>query len=358
MNPSLVNYVLHKLLKKDISLRKRAILITGANGEMGHGLITTLHAQKNVNIVALDLNPLDHAISGFAHEELIGNIIDLGLIDQLNGEYEFDAIYHLAALLSTRAEFSPRAAHDVNVGGTLNLLNLAVEQGRSRGIPVKFFFPSSIAVYGFSDLSTKEAAGAVPEDCHRNPSTMYGCNKLYCEHLGTYYMNYYQRLGAEKTKSFVDFRSIRFPGIISSKTIPTAGTSDYIPEMLHYAAKGKPYNCFVREETQIPFMTMPDAILAITSIMSAPAKDLSRTVYNIRSFAPSAEAFRQKVLEYFPHAKISYRITEKRQKMVDSWPLDTDDSKARADWHWNPVHNLDNGLKDYLIPDLKEMYKD
>ena len=125
-------------------MRKPAILITGANGEMGHGLITALHAQNNVNIVALDLNPLDKALSGFVYEELIGNILDQGLIEQLNGEYEFDAIYHLAALLSTRAEFSPRAAHDVNVGGTLNLLNLAVEQGRSRGVPVKFFFPSSI----------------------------------------------------------------------------------------------------------------------------------------------------------------------------------------------------------------------
>ncbi len=338
-------------------MRKSAILITGANGEMGHGLITALHAQNNVNIVALDLNPLDKAISSYAYEELIGNILDQGLIEQLNGEYEFEAIYHLAALLSTRAEFSPRAAHDVNVGGTLNLLNLAVEQGRSRGVPVKFFFPSSIAVYGFSGKEAKINAGAIQEDSHRNPSTMYGCNKLYCEHLGHYYMHYFQRLGAENRQCFIDFRSIRFPGIISSKTIPTAGTSDYIPEMLHAAAKGEPYQCFVGEDTQIPFMTMPDAIRAITSIMSASSENLSRTVYNIRSFAPSAEAFRKKVSEHFPHADITYRITEKRQEMVDSWPMDTDDSKAREDWQWKPEHDLDNGLRNYLVPDLKEMYK-
>tara|TARA_B110000116_G_scaffold268464_1_gene282575 strand:- start:3275 stop:4294 length:1020 start_codon:yes stop_codon:yes gene_type:complete len=338
-------------------MRKPAILITGANGEMGHGLITALHKKNNVNIVALDLNPLDVSISMYANEELIGNILDQGLIEQLNGEYEFDTIYHLAALLSTRAEFSPRAAHDVNVGGTLNLLNLAIEQGRSQGNAVKFFFPSSIAIYGLANLETKNNAGAIKEDSYQNPTTMYGCNKLYCEHLGNYYTNNYQRLGAEKQKSFIDFRSIRFPGIISSKTIPTAGTSDYIPEMLHAAAKGNSYNCFVREDTQIPFMTMPDAIQAITQLMSAPKENISRTVYNIRSFAPTAEKFRQKVLEFFPHAQIEFEVTEKRQKMVDSWPADTDDSIAKNDWNWKPAHDLDSGMKDYLIPDLKQMYK-
>ena len=129
-------------------MRKSAILITGANGEMGHGLIAALHQKNNVNIVALDLNPLDDSISVLANEELMGNILDQSLIEQLNGEYEFDTIYHLAAILSTRAEFSPQSAHDVNVGGTLNLLNLALEQGRSQGRSVKFFFPSSIAEIG------------------------------------------------------------------------------------------------------------------------------------------------------------------------------------------------------------------
>ncbi|MBC8256626.1 MAG: NAD-dependent epimerase/dehydratase family protein [Candidatus Marinimicrobia bacterium] len=338
-------------------MRKSAILITGANGEMGQGLITALHKQNNVNIVALDLNPLDDSISMLANEELIGNILDQGLIEQLNGEYEFDTIYHLAALLSTRAEFSPRAAHDVNVGGTLNLLNLAIEQGRSQGNAVKFFFPSSIAVYGFSGLEEKNSASAIKEDSYRNPTTMYGCNKLYCEHLGNYYTNNYQRLGAEKHQHYIDFRSIRFPGIISSKTIPTGGTSDYIPEMLHAAAKGEPYKCFVREDTQLPFMTMPDAISAITTLMDAPVENISRTVYNIRSFAPTAEEFRQRVLAFFPNAEIGFEVTEKRQQMVDSWPADTDDNMAKKDWNWKPTHNLDSGMNDYLVPDLQLMYK-
>ena len=221
---------------------------------------------------------------------------------------------------------------------------------------MKFFFPSSIAVYGFSGLDEKNSSGTIKEDSFRNPTTMYGCNKLYCEHLGNYYTNNYQRLGAEMHQSYIDFRSIRFPGIISSKTIPTGGTSDYIPEMLHAAAKGVSYKCFVREDTQIPFMTMPDAIQAITHLMSAPKDNISRTVYNIRSFAPTAEEFRQKVLEYYPEAQIDYKISEKRQKMVDSWPADTDDSMAKNDWNWIPVHELDSGMKDYLVPDLQLMY--
>jgi nucleoside-diphosphate-sugar epimerase len=282
--------------------------------------------------------------------------LDVDLIDQLNGEYELDTIYHLAALLSTRAEFSPQFAHDVNVGGTMNLLNLALEQGRSQGKQIKFFFPSSIAVYGLKNLEEKKFAGAIKENSYCNPSTMYGCNKLYCEHLGSYYSNHYQRLGAEKYHSYIDFRSIRFPGIISSKTIPTAGTSDYIPEMLHAAAQGKPYSCFVREDTQIPFMTMLDAIGAIIQIMNAPRRNLSQSVYNIRSFAPTAEEFRQKLLEFFPDAETEYNINEKRQEMVDGWPMDTDDLAAKKEWNWHPYHDLDKGLGEYLIPDLKQMY--
>jgi len=337
-------------------MRKPATLITGANGEMGHGLITTLHEKNYRNLVAMDLNKLDNSITDYCSEKIIGNILDVDLIEQLNSEYAFDTIYHLAALLSTRAEFSPRSAHDVNVGGTINLLNLALEQGRSQGKQIKFFFPSSIAAYGLKNLEEKELAGAIKENSYRNPSTMYGCNKLYCEHLGSYYSNYYQRLGAEKHHSYIDFRSIRFPGIISSKTIPTAGTSDYIPEMLHAAAQGKPYKCFVRENSQIPFMTMPDAINAILQLMSVPKKNLSQSVYNIRSFAPTAEEFRQKILKYFPNAEIGYKISEKRQKMVDGWPMDTDDSAAREEWKWQPIHDLDNGLNQYLIPGLKKRY--
>ena len=337
-------------------MRKPAILITGANGEIGHGLITALHKKKAGDIITLDLNKLDSRISRLASEELTGNILDANLIDQLNDEYEFITIYHLAALLSTRAEFSPRSAHNVNVGGTMNLLNLALEQGKSQGKPITFFFPSSIAVYGLKNRAEKQIAGTISENRFLNPVTMYGCNKLYCEHLGTYYSRHYQRLGAEEHHCYIDFRSIRFPGIISSTTIPTGGTSDYIPEMLHTAARGETYKCFVEKDAKIPFMTMPDAVQAIQDIMAAPMKSLNQTVYNVRAFAPTADEFRDKVIEAFPQAQIEYEVNEKRQNMVDSWPADTDDSAARSDWRWNPQHDLETGMKEYLIPDIKQRY--
>ena len=338
-------------------MRKPAILVTGANGEIGHGLIKELYKNNYTNIITLDLNDLDKNISSLVSEELKGNILDSDLIDQLNGEFEIHTIYHLAALLSTRAEFSPRAAHDINVGGSINLLNLALEQGRSQGLPIKFFFPSSIAVYGLKNLKEKNLAGSISEEQYLKPVTIYGCNKLYCEHLGTYYSRYYQRLGAEEHNYYIDFRSIRFPGIISSETIPKGGTSDYIPEMLHAAAKGETYKCFVNKDAQIPFMTMPDAVKAIMKIMDAPMTQLKQTVYNVRSFSPTADEFKMQLLKFFPNAIIHYDINKKRQNMIDTWPCDTNDSSANLDWKWTPTHDLITGLEKYLIPGVKKQYK-
>ena len=145
-------------------MRKPAILITGANGEIGHGLIEALHKQNRNNIITLDIDKLNSSISRLVSEELTGNILDVDLIDQLNGKYKFITIYHLAAILSSQAEFTPRSSHDVNVGGTMNILNLGQEQGRSQGRPIKLFFPSSIAVYGLKNRTVKQDTGAISED--------------------------------------------------------------------------------------------------------------------------------------------------------------------------------------------------
>lgn len=337
-------------------MRKRAILITGANGEIGHGLISSLHQKHEQNIIALDLQPMDPKITGYLKEGIVGNILDKNLLEQINGEYAITEIYHLAALLSTRAEFSPQMAHEVNVGGTINLLELAVKQSRSQGQAVKYFFPSSIAVYGFTSLNDKNLNPILKEDEYCDPQTMYGCNKLYCEKLGIYYSHHYQRLAAEFIPGLVDFRSIRFPGLISASTIPTGGTSDYAPEMIHAAVQGKPYSCFVRPDTVIPFMTMPDAIKSILSLMDADKQGLSRLVYNITAFHPSAKEFFNKILDYFPNADVDYVINKKRQAIVDSWPAEVDDSIARADWGWKPDYDFQSSFESYLIPKIKSHY--
>ncbi|NNM26669.1 MAG: NAD-dependent epimerase/dehydratase family protein, partial [Phycisphaerales bacterium] len=231
--------------------RNSAILVTGAAGEVGHGLIQSLAAAGRRDVVAIDVRKPDRSLRDVCQETYVGDICDGSLLTRLLAMYEITEIYHLAALLSTRAEFTPETAHEVNVGGTLNLLRLAAEQARSHGQRVKFIFPSSIAAYGLPDLATKDAAGVVTEDQHLRPVTMYGCNKLYCEHLGRYYARHYRRLAQDRIPDAVDFRCLRYPGLISADTVPSGGTSDFAPEMIHAAAAGRPYACFVRPNTRI-----------------------------------------------------------------------------------------------------------
>jgi nucleoside-diphosphate-sugar epimerase len=338
-------------------MRKPIILITGGNGEIGHGLISALNKNKQSNIVALDLQPIDSQINSLIQEGVVGNILDKNLLEQINSEYEVREIYHLAALLSTRAEFSPQMAHEVNVGGTINLLGLAVDQSKSLGKPVKFFFPSSIAVYGLDSISEKQLAGDIKESEYLKPKTMYGCNKLYCENLGYYYANHYQRLAQDFTPGLVDFRSIRFPGLISAMTIPTGGTSDFVPEMIHAIAQNKRYDSFVRENTQIPFMTMPEAIQATIQLMSTPKENLTTHTYNISSMNPTAKDVETLVKQYFSQADVQYSVNERRQSIVDSWPANVDDTKARTDWNWKPKFDLNSAFSEYLIPNIKEIYR-
>ncbi|QOJ14899.1 MAG: NAD-dependent epimerase/dehydratase family protein [Planctomycetia bacterium] len=338
-------------------MRKPVTLITGANGEIGHGLIEHFAAGGEHQIIALDLNPLDERLRPHCAAALSGDILDQNLLQRLISEYEIHAIYHLAALLSTRAEYTPDTAHRVNVEGTLNLLRLAHEQSRWHGHPVKFLFPSSIAVYGLPDVATKERAGRVRETDFNFPTTMYGCNKLYCEQLGRYYALHYRQLAAERVPSGVDFRAIRFPGLISAFTLPTGGTSDYAPEMLHHAAQGKPYACFVPPRARIPFMAMPDGIRALLELAAAQTEQLSQRAYNIGGFSLSAEEVRGLVLRAFPDAKITFEPDAPRAAIVDTWPADVDDNAARRDWGWSPRYDAQRAFDGYLVPNIAAYYQ-
>jgi nucleoside-diphosphate-sugar epimerase len=337
-------------------LRKPVVLITGASGEIGHGLIAHLARQDDRAVISLDLNPLDRDLTPLVRQQFVGSILDTQLLDRILAEYEIDRVFHLAALLSTRSEFAPVAAHRVNVEGTMAMLEFAQRQGESHGRPVTFLYPSSVAAYGVPDLGTKARAGKVKEDDFNHPTTMYGCNKLYCELLGDYYAKHYKQLAAVPQTGMVDFRSIRFPGLISAETTPSGGTSDFAPEMIHAAAQGKPYACFVRPDTRIPFMAMPDAVDGLLKLAEVPRERLTRTVYNITAFNPSAAEVEAIVRDAFPAAAITTAVDEKRQGIVDSWPADVDDSAARRDWGFAPRYDLTRAFREYLIPSIRKRY--
>src|SRR5688572_20111919 len=337
-------------------MRASSVLVTGANGEIGHGLITRL-AETGRSIVTIDISPLESSLSRLVRREFTGSITDTGLLERVLAEFEIDRVFHLAALLSTRAEFTPISAHEVNVEGTLNLLEFAHHEGESHGRPVVFLYPSSIAAYGLPDLDTKTRAKRVREEEWNLPTTMYGCNKLYCEHLGRYYALHYKQLAADVTARRVDFRCVRFPGLISAVTVPSGGTSDYAPEMIHAAARGEAYACFVRPDTRIPFMTMPDAIEALLRLASVPRERLTKTAYNLTAFSPTAEEICDVVAKAFPAASITWQVDPKRQRIVDSWPAEVDDTAARRDWGFAPRYDFTRAFDEYLIPTIRERYR-
>lgn len=238
----------------------------------------------------------------------------------------------------------------------MQLLMLAAYRSEKYRKAVKFLFPSSIAAYGMT-ADDKKSAGRVKEEQYNAPHTMYGCNKLYCEKLGMYYSRYCGQHHLDPLPPvMLDFRALRFPGLISAFTLPSGGTSDYGPEMLHAAAQGKSYSCFVRESTKISFMAMPDAIKSLLMLSDVPRENLSRVVYNVAAFALTAGEFRDRALRAFPGVQISFEPNPRRQGIVDSWPEDVDDALARRDWGWKPDYDVETFFEQYFLPQIRKRY--
>jgi threonine 3-dehydrogenase len=323
---------------------KRTALVTGAGGEMGQMLIPALRA-LDYDVVALDLVGLPERIQALCTETVEASILDLDIMQDLFQRHSPGLVFHLAAVLSRKAELDPELAHRVNVDGTYNLFKLCDQPYGDE--PVRLLFPSSIAVYGLPSGAIKKEAGALKETEWTVPSGVYGCNKLYCELLGAH---------LQRSTGRPDFRSIRFPGLISADTLPTGGTTDYAPEMIHAAAQGNPYNCFVLRDTRLPFMTMPDAVEALIKLALAEPQRLTTRAFNIRGFSASAAEIRSEVLKHFPDAEIGFEPDPSRQILVDSWPGDVDDSRAQKDWGFSPKHGLALALSAYLVPAMKKRY--
>lgn len=337
-------------------MNKPVVLVTGANGEIGRTLLQRLYTEGRYRVVTVDLTPLPEKYRGYCLETYAGNIMDRYLLDQIAAHHEIEVVFHLAALLSTRGERDPELAHQVNVEGTLHLLRMAQNQSGRLGRPVRFIFPSSIAVYGMPSVEEKKKAGAVREDEFNTPITMYGCNKLYCEHLGRYFTRYFRQLGALASAARLDFRALRFPGLISAETVPTGGTSDFGPEMLHAAAQHQAYKSFVGPDAKIPFMAMPDAVTALLQLLEADREKLTDSVYNVSAFSLSAGEIKDRVLKSFPDADITFEPDAVRSKIVDSWPEDMDDARARKEWGWKPAYDVNRAFDEYLLPTIRKRY--
>jgi threonine 3-dehydrogenase len=332
------------------AMRNTAALVTGANGEIGRALVRTLAQHGGHDIVTLDLTPIPEDHRALVTATYTGNILDAHLLDLIASHHEIDMVFHLAALLSMRGEMDPWLAHAINVEGTLNVIRVAQNESSRRGRLVRFLFASSIAVYGLPSPEEKHAVGKVREEQWNLPITVYGCNKLYCEHVGRYFTFYGRQLGGPSEEARLDFRALRFPGLMSADTVPAGGTSDFGPGMIHAAAEGIPYECFVGPEATLPFMAMPDAVRALLDLGRADRRQLSSCVYNIRAFSVSAREIAERTRRAFIGAHIEYKPDPVRSRIVASWPEDVDDTCARTDWGWQAEYDWPNAFDRYLAP--------
>lgn len=339
-------------------MTRPSILITGASGEVGHSLIEYFTKEDAYRVIGMDLrnvytpeNPPKDFLA------IQGDITDKDLITDIFTKNEIHQVFHLAAVLSSGGEKNPEKTHEVNVEGSFNLISAAKSHGKKFGRPVTFIYPSTIAVYGVPTLEEKMSAGALSEEQFLNPITMYGINKLYVEHMGRYYSNHYKLLDDASDDIKLDFRAVRFPGLMSSETMPSGGTSDYGSEMIHFAAQNKHYNCFVSPKAKLPFMTMPDGIRALIELSKAPRSSLTRCVYNVGSFAVTAQEIRDELTKHFPNMEVSFVPNVKREGIVDTWPADSDDSAARRDWGWKAEHGFSEAFGSYLVPGITKKYR-
>lgn len=314
------------------------VLITGISGEVGHGLIKKLYA-LGYKPYALDLNAPEKEIADCLEKFYQGDITDRNLVDSVFDENNFDIIFHLASILSTGGEKNPELASKVNITGTLNLMENATASAIKNSKPIKFIFPSSIAAHG-------------------DPITIYGVSKLACENLGRYFSKNYKLLDTSINRNnLIDFRCVRFPGLLSPDTVPSGGTSDYGPEMLHAAAQNKAYECFVREDSTIPFMAMADAAEILYKLATVEKNKLTKEVYEVGGFSVSAKQIYEMTKKYFPEFQMTYKVNEERQKIVDSWPKSVESTDAEHDWGYKLNYDFEKTFSEYLIPKIKERYQ-
>ncbi len=316
----------------------KKILVTGALGQIGTELVLALRKKYGVNnVIASDIKHKENnPLTKNGPFEIL-DILKLNDIEKTIEKYEIDTIFHLAAILSAVGEKDPALCWNVNMTGTLNILNSSIKYNLLRVI-----IPSSIAVWGKGVPKYM-----VPQESVLKPSSMYGVTKVAGELLCDYYV---QKFG-------VDCRGLRYPGIISSETLPGGGTTDYAVEIFYEAVKNNYYNCFLKPETELPMMYMPDCIKATIDLAEAEFEDLKHhSDFNVAAMTFDAQTLAKEIQKHLPNFIIEYN-PDYRQAIADSWPASIDDSAAREEWNWKPNYDLGAMTKD-MLEKLTKKFKD
>ncbi len=304
------------------------ILVTGALGQIGSELTVALReSYGSQNVVATDIrSKADQSLGEGPFEQI--DVTRKDQIETVVDHYKIDTIYHMAAILSTVGENKPQLAWQVNMNGLYNILETARQRNLSR-----VFSPSSIAVFG-----PETPRDCAPQAPPLRPTTIYGITKVAGELLGEYYVHRFD----------LDVRGLRYPGIISSETPPGGGTTDYAVEIFYQALEKGHYTCFVREDTILPMMYMPDCIRATMELMQAEYKSLVHHCdFNLSGMSFSAGELAAEVVKHIPNFSCQYKPDE-RQKIAASWPRTIDDTASRQEWHWKPSYDLETMTTDMI----------
>lgn len=311
-------------------MQKETILVTGAGGQIGTVLSGELRKVYGDDyVIGSDIKKGQHNEGRF----VMLDILNPHRISEVIDDYNITQIYHLAAILSASGEWRPLKTWDVNLNSLLVLFEIAREKKIK-----KIFFPSSIAVYGKTTPHKN-----TPQYTSLEPTTIYGISKLTGELWAQYFFNRYG----------LDIRSVRYPGIISYQSNPGGGTTDYAVEIFHKALQDGEYECFLKEDTYLPMLYMPDAMKGTLQLMEAPADNLTvRTSYNLSAMSFSPKELAAEIQKIIPNFNISYK-PDFRQAIADSWSESIDDHKAREDWGWKPEYDLQSMTKD-MIHQLKK----
>lgn len=315
--------------------RSGKYLVTGAVGQVGQELVPHLrNLYGAANVIASDVRspPQDLYESGpFQYID----VLEMTQLSRLVVEENVQCIVHLAAVLSATGEKHPDLALKINNEGTQNIFELARQNG------IKVFCPSTIAVFGPTTPRDN-----TPDECIMRPTTMYGLTKVHSELLGEYY---HRKFG-------VDFRSLRYPGVISSKSMPGGGTTDYAVEIYHEALAHGKYKCFLSADTSLPMIYMPDLLKATVGLMEADSDKLTRRTYNLGSMAFTPAQLCDAIKQEIPEFEMTY-APDFRQAIADTWPKKIDDSIATEDWGWSPDYDVNLMTKEMLMDLSKPMSK-